>query len=89
MDCGLSAPYLIIPLLQHTIVAGEATVSDMKESLTMMRDMAKSRIQMLKEGVTFHDDQKKAYYLREYESKVRELDHQIRRLSLRLVRPDQ
>jgi hypothetical protein len=62
-------------------------MSDMKESLSMMRDMAKSRIQMLKSGVTLHDDYKKAYYLREYEEKVRELDHEIRRLSLRLVRP--
>ena len=57
----------------------------MKESLTMMRDMARSRIQMLKDGVTFHDDDKKSYYLKEYEAKVRELDHQIRRLSLTLV----
>jgi hypothetical protein len=62
-------------------------MSDMKESLTMMRDMAKERIQMLKDGVTLHNDEKKAYYLREYESKVRELDYEIRRLSLRLVRP--
>ncbi|HBG04678.1 MAG: hypothetical protein A2075_20380 [Geobacteraceae bacterium GWC2_58_44] len=62
-------------------------MSDMKESLIMMRDMAKSRIQMLKDGITFHDDAKKAFYLREYESKLRELDHQIRRLSLTLVRP--
>lgn len=61
----------------------------MKESLIMMRDMAKTRIQMLKDEITFHNDQKKAYYLREYESKVRDLDHEIRRLSLRLVRPDQ
>ena len=59
----------------------------MKESLIMMREMAKSRIQMLKEGVTFHNDDKKAYYLREYEARVRELDQQIRRLTLRVVRP--
>lgn len=65
-----------------------ATVSDMKESLTMMRDMAKSRIQQLNDGITFHDEYKRAYYLREYESKVRDLDQQIRRLSLRLVRPE-
>lgn len=62
-------------------------MSDMKESLTMMRDMAKERIQMLKDGVTFYSEERKTYYLREYESKVRELDHEIRRLSLRLVRP--
>lgn len=52
----------------------------------MMRDMAKSRIQMLKEGVTFHDEERKARYLREYEAKVRELDHEIRKLTLRVVR---
>jgi len=69
--------------------AKEETMSDMKESLSMMRDMAKSRIQMLKEGVTFHDEQKKSYYLKEYEAKVRELDHEIRRLTLRVVRPNQ
>jgi transposase InsO family protein len=63
-------------------------VSDLKESLCQMREMAKSRIQMLKEGVTFHDDQKKAFYLREYESKVKELDQQIRRLTLKLVPSD-
>lgn len=63
-------------------------MSDLKESLTMMRDMAKDRIQMLKEGVTFHDEDKKAYYLREYETKVRELDYEIRRMTLKLVRPN-
>jgi hypothetical protein len=62
-------------------------MSDMKESLIMMRDMAKSRIQMLKEGVTFHNEEKKAFYLEEYQARVRDLDHQIRRLTLRVVRP--
>lgn len=62
-------------------------MSDMKDSLTMMRDMAKERIQMLKDGVTLHNEEKKAFYLREYELKVRELDYEIRRLSLKLVRP--
>jgi Na+/phosphate symporter len=69
-----------------SIAAKEENVSEMKESLVMMRDMAKSRIQMLKEGVTFHNDDKKAYYLKEYEARVRELDQQIRRLTLRVVR---
>jgi hypothetical protein len=64
-------------------------MSDMKESLAMMRDMARSRIQMLKDGVTFYDDTKRSFYLREYESKLREIDQQIRRLSLRLVRQEQ
>ncbi|GFO54508.1 hypothetical protein GMSM_15150 [Geomonas sp. Red276] len=60
-------------------------MSDLKESLVMMREMAKSRIQMLQEGVTFHEESKKSYYLREYEAKLRELDIQIRRMSLKLV----
>jgi hypothetical protein len=58
----------------------------MKESLIMMREMAKSRIQMLKEGVTLHSEEKKAYYLEQYQARVRDLDHQIRRLTLRVVR---
>jgi hypothetical protein len=62
-------------------------MSDMKESLAMMRDMARSRIRLLKEGITLYDDARKAYYLQQYESKVKDLDHEIRRLSLRLVRP--
>jgi hypothetical protein len=60
-------------------------MSDMKDSLTMMRDMAMSRIQMLKEGVTFHDDDKKSFYLNEYEGKIRDLDIMIRRHSMKLV----
>jgi hypothetical protein len=64
----------------------EDIVADMKESLSQMREMAQSRMQMLKEGVTLHNDEKKAFYLREYEAKVKELDHEIRRLTLRLVR---
>jgi len=64
----------------------EVDVSDMKESLVMMRDMAKSRIQMLKEGVTYHSDDKASLYLAQYEAKVRELDQLIRRMSLSLVR---
>jgi len=62
-------------------------VSDLKESLIAMRQMAKTRIRMLTEGITFHDAERKAYYLREYEARVRELDQLIRRLSLKLVRP--
>jgi len=62
-------------------------VSDLKESLIAMRQMAKTRIRMLNEGITFHDAERKAYYLREYEAKIRELDQLIRRLSLNLVRP--
>lgn len=62
-------------------------MSDLKESLLAMRQMAKTRIRMLNEGITFYDAERKAYYLREYEARVRELDQLIRRLSLKLVRP--
>ena len=54
----------------------------------MMRQMAKDRLKMLDDGITFHDAERKAFYLREYESKVQELDRLIRLLSLNLVRPD-
>jgi hypothetical protein len=64
-------------------------MSDIKESLVMMRTMAKSRIEMLRTGTTFLCEEKKSYYLQEYESKVRELDQQIRRMSLRLVQSNQ
>lgn len=61
-------------------------MSDMRESLSMMRDMAKERIQMLKDGVTLYNNERKDFYLHEYEAKVRELDYLIRRLTLRVVR---
>lgn len=60
-------------------------MSDMKEALIMMRQMARERIQLLKDGVTLYDNEKKDYYLREYEAKIRELDTEIRRLSLKVV----
>ena len=60
-------------------------MADTKEVLVMMKDVAKTRIQMLKDGVTFHDADKKEYYLREYEKKLRDIEQLIRRLNLRLV----
>ena len=60
-------------------------MADAKEVLDMMKDVAKSRIRMLKEGVTFHDAVKKDYYLREYESKLRDIEQLRRRLNLRLA----
>jgi hypothetical protein len=60
-------------------------MADTKEVLVMMKDVAKTRIQMLKDGVTFHDAAKREYYLREYEKKLREIEQLIRRLNLRLV----
>jgi|WetSurMetagenome_2_1015567.scaffolds.fasta_scaffold92432_2 hypothetical protein len=61
------------------------TMADTKEVLVMMKDVAKTRIQMLKDGVTFHDAAKREYYLREYEKKLRAIEQLIRRLNLRLV----
>ena len=60
-------------------------MADTKEVLVMMKDVAKTRIQMLKDGVTFHDAAKREYYLREYEKKLRDIEQLIRRLNLRLV----
>ena len=64
-------------------------MSDMKEALIMMRQMARERIDMLNNGVTLYDNERKEYYLKEYEAKVRELDIEIRRLGLKVVRPQQ
>lgn len=60
-------------------------MADTKEVLVMMKDVAKTRIQMLKDGVTFHDAAKREYYLEEYEKKLRDIEQLIRRLNLRLV----
>jgi hypothetical protein len=60
-------------------------MADSKEVLTMMKDVAKSRIEMLKNGITFHDAPKREYYLREYEKKLRDIEQLIRRLNMRLV----
>jgi hypothetical protein len=60
-------------------------MADAKEVLVMMKDVARTRIQMLKEGVTFHNDAKREYYLQEYEKKLRDIEQLIRRLNVRLV----
>ncbi len=60
-------------------------MDDTKEVLLMMKDVAKTRIQMLKDGVTFHNESRKEYYLREYEKKLLDIELLIRRLNLRLV----
>jgi hypothetical protein len=65
----------------------EVVMADAREVLEMMKDVAKSRIQMLEEGVTFHSEARKAFYLREYETKLHDIDRLIRRLNFRLVRP--
>jgi len=60
-------------------------MADTKEVLVMMKDVAKTRIRMLQDGVTFHDAAKREYYLQEYEKKLRDIEQLIRRLNLRLV----
>lgn len=60
-------------------------MADAKEVLEIMKEVAKSRIGMLKDGITFYDNEKKAYYLQEYERKLRDIERLIRRLNLRLV----
>jgi hypothetical protein len=60
-------------------------MADSREVLTMMKDVAKSRIEMLRSGVTFHDAAKREYYLKEYEKKLRDIEQLIRRLNVRLV----
>lgn len=61
-------------------------MADMIESLEMMKDMVSVRIRMLKDGITLHDDFKRAYYLQEYEAKLSEINKLIRRLKFRLIR---
>ncbi len=61
------------------------TMADAREVLAIMKDVAKSRIQMLREGATFHDAAKREYYLHEYEKKVQDIDQIMRRLNVRLV----
>ena len=62
-------------------------MTDLKKSLETMREMVASRIQMLQEGITFYDEEKRAYYLREYQLKLRALDQQIFSLSLTMIDP--
>ncbi len=64
-----------------------AVMADAKEVLDMMRETAMMRIQMLRDGVTFHDNARRAYYLQQYEEKVRTIDQLNRRIAIRLVRP--
>ncbi|KAF0220068.1 MAG: hypothetical protein FD174_1513 [Geobacteraceae bacterium] len=60
-------------------------MAEAKEVLEIMKEVAKSRIEMLKEGITLYDNEKKAFYLQEYEKKLRDIERLIRRLNLRLV----
>jgi len=60
-------------------------MADAREVLETMKQVAKIRIEMLKEGTTFHSKSKQAYYLKEYEDKLREIEELIRRMNIRLV----
>ncbi len=61
-------------------------MSDVREALEMMREVAKIRIDMLQNRVTFHDEQKRNYYLQEYRDKLQKIDSIMRRMNIRLVR---
>jgi hypothetical protein len=61
-------------------------MSEELEILEMMREVARTRIDLLKRGVTFHCGESRAYYLREYEEKLRRIEELIRRKNIRLVR---
>lgn len=60
-------------------------MADAREVLEMMREVARTRISMLREGVTFYEPEQKSFYLREYEEKLRQIEQLIRRISIRLV----
>ncbi len=64
-------------------------MSEEQETLEMIREVAKSRIELLKKGITFHDEKSRKYYLREYEEKLRRIEELIRRTKIRLVRRNQ
>jgi hypothetical protein len=60
-------------------------MADAREVLETMKQVAKIRIEMLKEGTTFHSKSKRAFYLKEYEEKLHEIEELIRRMNIRLV----
>gem|GEM_PF-1480555 len=69
-----------------SLFSEDSIMADMKEALEMMKDMALERIRMLKDGITLHDDFKRAYYLQEYEAKLSEINKFIRCLKFRVIR---
>lgn len=60
-------------------------MADAREVLEMMKKVAQIRIDMLKEGITYHDNAKRNAYLQAYEEKLGEINTMLRRLNLRLV----
>ena len=63
----------------------EAAMTNAREVLEIMRGVAKSRIEMLNDGITFYDDEKRNYYRSEYGKKLDAINRLIRRFSLQLV----
>ncbi len=61
---------------------------DIREALEMMREVARIRIDMLQNGVTFHDEPGRSFYLREYREKLKKIEDIIRRMNIRLIRSD-
>jgi hypothetical protein len=59
------------------------------EALEMMREVARIRIDMLQKGVTFHEERKRNYYLREYREKLKKIEDIIRRMNIKLIRMDE
>jgi len=62
-------------------------MADAREVLEMMREVARTRISMLRDGVTFYESDRRSYYLEQYEDKLRQIEGLIRRISIRLVEP--
>lgn len=62
-------------------------MSEMREGLELMRELARTRIHMLEDGLSLYSEAKKCYYINEYRSKLHELDQLIRRYSVKAVRP--
>ncbi|UFS70985.1 hypothetical protein LPW11_02080 [Geomonas sp. RF6] len=55
------------------------------ESLKMMREMARDRVKQLESGITTYTPERQNHYLKEYRSKIKELDIEIRRYSIRAI----
>ncbi|ANA40530.1 MULTISPECIES: hypothetical protein [Geobacter] len=64
-------------------------MADAREVLEIMREVAKTRIAMLRDGTTFHQGDKRAYLLQQYEEKLAQIEHLIRRISIHIVGPDE
>lgn len=61
--------------------------ADARQVLEMMRWVARTRISHLRENVTFHDNDRRNYYLRQYEERLAQIERLIRHMSIALVEP--